>query len=331
MNFPAHGLNRVSYVDSGWGGLDGFLDFLHLRLRLLHRFLTPDGSLFLHLDYRVAHLARLLLEEVFGADHLINEIIWSYASGGGTTDRFGRKHDTILWFAKGHHHVFNADATRVPYRAAIAASRKDHFHEKGMICPDVWEISRGRNGDGVTGYPTEKPDALVDRIVLAASNEGDFVLDAFAGSGSLAAAAARAGRTSIAIDSSPLSLHCHRRRLSLAGVPFELHGATAPLEVTEPPKLHTETSLLGTEVTLSGAIPDLIDGWALDEVDHAEEPLNPVWLVWRQKKDRWPLLTSDPIQFQALKPFIRLTIWTLDGERVTILEEGGERLRSGSF
>lgn len=315
MKFPGLETERHAFTDSRWGSVDGFLDFLHRRLVLLHRLLAEDGSLFLHLDYRVAHYARLVMEEVFGADRLLNEIVWSYASGGGSGERFGRKHDTILWFAKGPRHTFNADAVRVPYRAAIAPSRRDSFHEDGMVAPDVWEISRGRNGDGATGYPTEKPAALVERMILAASNEGDLVLDAFGGSGSLAVAAASLGRRCISIDQSPLAIHCHRRQLSTMDVPFriELYHGDIQLGSQTGIDLRPEQGLLGTQFTLCGNVVPELDGWALEEVGPRSGPLKPLWLVWREKKDRQPRMTSDPISLTGRKPFLRISAWTIDG------------------
>jgi DNA modification methylase len=317
MKFPGLDVERVAFADSGWGGVDGYLDFLHRRLVLLRRLLADDGSIFLHLDYRVAHYARLVMEEVFGADRLLNEIVWSYASGGGSGERFGRKHDTILWFAKGPRHTFNADAVRVPYRAAIAASRRDKFHAEGMVSPDVWEVSRGRNGDGVTGYPTEKPEALVERMVLAASNEGDLVLDAFGGSGSLAEAAASLRRRSVSIDVSPLAMQCHRRRLSMLAVPLRIECDVACVAFSQHDgvQLRRECALLGTEFTLEGELPEELDGWCLDEVDAVDDPLEPLWLVWREKKDRQPRMTSDPILLFGSKPFIRVSAWTIEGKR----------------
>jgi len=313
MGFPGLEREEVAFADNRFGGIDGYLDFLHHRIVLLHRLLMPEGTIFVHLDYRAAHYVRLVLEEVFGSDRLLNEIIWSYASGGGSSERFGRKHDTILWFAKGDGHVFHRDAVRVPYRAAIAPSRRSLFHENGMVCPDVWEISRGRNGDGATGYPTEKPHALVHRMIVAASNEGDLVLDAFAGSGSVAEAAAACGRRSISIDASPLAIQCHRRRLSLAEVGFtvlsQLPAQERGLSAT------IETHGVESVVTLGGDLPEDLDGWALDEADSAEAPLRPVWVAWRGKKNRRPELASDRILLTGSKALFRLSVWTIDGAR----------------
>jgi DNA modification methylase len=217
----------VAYRDSGWGGIDGYLSMLEPRLRHIHRVLAPNGSLWVHLDYRVQHYVRLLLEEIFGPEALVNEIIWHYASGGGSLRRFGRKHDTLLWFAKGPDYTFNADAVRVPYKASIAKSRRSLFHQDGMVCPDVWEISRGKNGTQETPYPTEKPRALLERLIDAASNPGDLVADFFAGSGTTGICAIQRGRRAVLCDESPVAINCMRRRFNKSGLGFTVYSEAA--------------------------------------------------------------------------------------------------------
>ncbi|HSA99134.1 MAG TPA: site-specific DNA-methyltransferase, partial [Anaerolineales bacterium] len=176
-----------------WGHLDSYLDFLYQRLALMYRLLAPNGTLYLHLDWHADAYARLLLDEVFGTDHLLNEIIWTYHGPSPIRRAFNRKHDTILAYVKGEGYTFNVDAVREPYNQntvkTFNSSRKAGFGkvpdlERGKVPEDWWYfpvIARLHNER--TGYPTQKPIALLERIVLASSNPGDVVADFFCGSG----------------------------------------------------------------------------------------------------------------------------------------------------
>ena len=197
-----------------------YLQFMYERLVLLRETLAEAGSIYLHCDWHAAASLRLVMDEVFGARNLLNEIVWSYGSGGGSRRRFGRKHDTILFYAKrAGRHFFDPEAVRVPYRAAIAPKRRAHFHPEGMVSPDVWDIPRPPNhADSWTGYPTQKPLAVVQRALRAACPPGGLVLDAFAGSGTTLEAGARLGMRTVGIERTDLGLALARRRLVEAGV-----------------------------------------------------------------------------------------------------------------
>ena len=187
-----------------WDGLDSYLDFLYQRLALMYRLLAPNGTLYLHLDWHADCYARLLLDELFGADHLLNEIIWTYHGPSPIRRAFNRKHDTILAYVKSGDYTFNVDAVREPYNEntvkTFHASPKAGFGkvpdlERGKVPEDWWYfpvIARLHNER--TGYPTQKPVALLERIVLASSNPGDLVADFFCGSGTTPFVAARHGR-----------------------------------------------------------------------------------------------------------------------------------------
>lgn len=206
-----------------WDNLDAYIDFLYQRLVLMHRLLVPGGSLYLHLDWHADAYARLLLDEIFGAENFLNEIIWAYHGPSPIRSAFNRKHDTILAFTKGPEYTFNADAVRVPYDQStvktFAASTKAGFGKipdlkRGKVPEDWWYfpvVARLHNER--TGYPTQKPEALLERIILASSNPGDLVADFLCGSGTTPVAAARHGRRFLTTDTTSRAIFTARSRL----------------------------------------------------------------------------------------------------------------------
>lgn len=193
--------------------LDAYLDFLATHLAEAHRVLKPTGSLYLHLDFHQVHYARMLLDDIFGADRFLNEIIWAYDYGGRRKDIWPRKHDNILWYAKGEQWTFNADAVdRIPYMApGLVTAEKA---ARGKMPTDVWWMTIvPTNSRERTGYPTQKPEKLLQRIIAASSSPNDLVLDFFAGSGTTGAVAKRMGRHYILVDSNPEAVEIAERRL----------------------------------------------------------------------------------------------------------------------
>ncbi len=218
------------YPDS-WPTLDAYLDMLYPRLALMHQLLAPTGTLYLHLDWHASAYARLLLDEIFGAERLLNEIVWVYHGPSPIRSAFNRKHDTILVYSKGAPYTFNADAVRQPYNAVtvktFASSPKAGFGKmpnlaRGKVPEDWWYfpvVARMHNER--SGYPTQKPEALLERIILASSNPGSLVADFFCGSGTTLAAAARLGRRFIGSDISARAVQTSRARLvRQASAPF---------------------------------------------------------------------------------------------------------------
>jgi DNA modification methylase len=215
-----------------WAGLDDYLQFLYERLALMVRLLAPNGTLYLHLDWHADSYARLILDELLGAENFLNEIIWTYHGPSPIRSAFNRKHDTILAYVKGPDYTFNADAVREPYNPStvktFASSTKAGFGkvpdlERGKVPEDWWYfpvVARLHNER--TGYPTQKPEALLERVVLASSNPGDLVADFFCGSGTTAVAAARHGRRFVAVDETFRSIHTTRTRLLAQASPFTL-------------------------------------------------------------------------------------------------------------
>lgn len=194
--------------------LEAHLAALRERLVEIHRVLAPHGSLYLHVDWRTVHHARLLLDGVFGADRFLNEIVWAYDFGGRARDRWPRKHDTLLWYARGDQWRFERDAIdRLPYLApGLVGPDKA---ARGKLPTDVWWMTIVPPGSAErTGYPTQKPLRLLERIVTASSRVGELVLDPYAGSGTTGVAAARLGRRYLLIDRNPEAVEIAEARLA---------------------------------------------------------------------------------------------------------------------
>ena len=204
-----------------------YMAFLEPRLVEAHRLLRPTGSFFLHLDYREVHYAKVLLDQIFGRDCFINEIIWSYDYGARATKRWSPKHDNILWYAKDpESYTFRFDEIdRIQYMApGLVGAEKA---ERGKTPTDCWwNTIVSPNGKEKTGYPTQKPLSIVERIVRVHSNPGDRLLDFFAGSGTLGDAAVRHGRSVLLVDNSVEAMEVMAARLAFARPKF--HGWTPP-------------------------------------------------------------------------------------------------------
>ena len=210
-------INELSYIDI----FDYFLDFLQPRLLEAYRLLKPQGSFFFHIDYREVHYCKVLLDQIFGRDSFINEIIWAYDYGARSRKKWSTKHDTILWYAKDpENYTFNYDdIDRIPYMApGLVGPEKA---ARGKTPTDVWwNTIVSPNGKEKTGYPTQKPLAILNRIVRVHSNPNDQLLDFFAGSGSFGEAAARNGRNFTLIDQNPQAIEVMRQRLAFAEPQF---------------------------------------------------------------------------------------------------------------
>ncbi len=194
--------------------LDAHLAAIGQRLVEIRRVLAPHGSLYLHVDWRTVHHVRLLLDDVFGPERFLNEIVWAYDYGGRPRDRWPRKHDSILWYAKGDSWRFERDAIdRVPYLAPDLVGPEKAA--RGKLPTDVWWMTIVPPGSRErTGYPTQKPVRLLERIVAASSRPGDLVLDPYAGSGTTGVAAARLGRRWILVDRNPAAVAIARDRIA---------------------------------------------------------------------------------------------------------------------
>ncbi|HBF41103.1 MAG TPA: site-specific DNA-methyltransferase, partial [Anaerolineaceae bacterium] len=190
-------LGSKSFMDM----FDDFLAFLEPRLVETRRILKPQGSLYFHIDYREVHYCKVLLDQLFGRESFINEIIWAYDYGARTRKKWPPKHDNILWYAKNPaQYTFNIDQIeRIPYMApGLVGPEKA---KRGKLPTDTWwHTIVPTNGREKTGYPTQKPEGILKRIIAASSNPGEMVLDFFAGSGTTGIVCHQLGRNFILVD-----------------------------------------------------------------------------------------------------------------------------------
>lgn len=224
-----------------------YLTFMANRLVELHRVLKPTGSVYLHCDPTASHYLKLLMDAVFGSKNFQNEIVWSYRGGGISASRWGRRHDILLFYSKGDTWTFNADPVReeyspeslerLKYKARSFRANKTYENYEanplGKHPDDVWPMQPIMpSAKERLGYPTQKPIALLERVILASSNEGDVVLDPFCGCGTALHAAQLHGRAWIGIDVTHLAVALVERRLKAAfpKVRFEVHGTPTTLD-----------------------------------------------------------------------------------------------------
>jgi site-specific DNA-methyltransferase (adenine-specific) len=210
---------RTELVEGGTAGsygdqFDDFLGFLRPRMEEAYRVLSKTGSLFFHIDYREVHYCKVMLDEIFGRECFQNEIIWAYDYGARAKKRWPAKHDNILWYTKDvERYTFNLDeCDRIPYMAPGLVGEEKAA--RGKTPTDVWwHTIVSPTGKEKTGYATQKPLGVLERIVKVHSNAGETVLDFFAGSGTTGEAAARNDRTFVMVDESAAAVEIMRRRL----------------------------------------------------------------------------------------------------------------------
>jgi site-specific DNA-methyltransferase (adenine-specific) len=220
-------LQTLSYDDE----FADYLGFLEPRLQAARELLAPHGTLYFHIDYREAHYCKLLLDQIFGREAFLNELIWAYDYGAKPRRRWPAKHDTILAYVRtpGAHH-FDADAVeREPYMApGLVGAEKA---ARGKRPTDVWfHTIVPTTGREKTGYPTQKPEGVLRRLVAASSRPGGWCLDPFAGSGTLGAVCRELGRRFVLIDSNPVAIEVMRARLGGA----QANGGGSPTPVGGP-------------------------------------------------------------------------------------------------
>ena len=239
---PAHnsvvGLHRAL----GDSGMVAYISYMAERLSVARQLLKSTGSLYIHCDPTASHYLKIVMDNIFGGKNFLNEIVWHYTGGGRSTRYFSRKHDIIFWYSKTEDsHIFNIDDVRVPYsetsgyaKGGITSKAGKHYtpNPKGTPIDSVWDIpiinpmSKER-----LGYPTQKPMALLEKIIQASSREGDLILDPFCGCGTTIAAALKNHRQWIGIDISAfaIDLICRRRfkntTISVRGIPTDMYGA----------------------------------------------------------------------------------------------------------
>ncbi|MHB8289692.1 MAG: DNA-methyltransferase [Acidimicrobiales bacterium] len=209
-NYRTTEVGRVGYADI----FDDYLSFIGPKLEEARRLLRFDGTLYFHIDFREAHYCKVLLDQIFGRKCFLNEVIWAYDYGGRRKDRWPAKHDTILVYVKEPgEHFFNQDQiARIPYMAPGLVSEEKR--EKGKLPTDVWwHTIVPTNGKEKTGYPNQKPEGVLRRIIEGSSRRGEWVLDFFAGSGTTASVARQLGRRFVMVDSNEEARTVMRKRL----------------------------------------------------------------------------------------------------------------------
>ncbi len=214
-------LEEIAYRDTWGKGADSFIAMIYERLVLMHDLLAEDGSIYVHCDWRVTQFLRMVLDEIFGKDSFVNEVVWSYKSGGATKTRYGRKHDTIHFYSKTNNFIFNIPKEKSynrdfrPYGFDNIEEFEDEIGWYTLVnARDVWSFNMvGRTSSERVDYPTQKPEALLERIINASSNEGDLVADFFCGSGTTLAVAEKLGRKWIGSDLGKFAIHTSRKRM----------------------------------------------------------------------------------------------------------------------
>lgn len=313
-----------------WPNIEAYLDMLYPRLQLMYRLLAQHGTLYLHLDWHADHYARLLLDEIFGPERILNEIIWVYHGPSPIRSAFNRKHDTILAYSKSPTYTFNVDAVREPYNPntikTFASSPKAGFGkipdlERGKVPEDWWYfpvVARLHNER--TGYPTQKPQALMKRIILASSNPGDIVADFFCGAGTTSMVASQHGRRFIASDVSWRAVHTTRsRHVSGSDHPFNLKIETS-VEMKRNVGQDRDIQLSDQVLKLNPAFIDELDYWEVDPDWDGQTFRSARQAVRPRKKHSIPaeLKLPQPIKEQSVA--VRLV--KIDGEQTQIVIPG---------
>lgn len=201
-------IKQIVYTDTWKEGIESYLRMICIRLFMMRDLLTVEGCIWMHLDWHVVHYVKILMDEVFGMDNFINEVIWNYKSGGTSNKRFARKHDTLLFYGKSDKYFFNAQKEKSynrgykPYRFKGVEEFQDEVGWYTLVnMKDVWQVDMvGRTSSERTGYATQKPEVLLERILESCTREGDLCADFFGGSGTLAATANKMKRRWITCD-----------------------------------------------------------------------------------------------------------------------------------
>lgn len=281
-----------SFEDRWEGGVYHYVDWMRERVMEMWRVLKPTGSLYLHCDPHASHYLKVMMDDVLGAEHFQNEIIWHYRGGGVSPRRFGRRHDTIFLYTKGDTWTFNVDDVRTEYSAeslerlkyqARAFRGKKVYegyepHPKGKHPDDVLDIQPTMpSSKERLGYPTQKPERLLEVIIRASSNPSDVVLDPFAGCGTALVVAHRLKRRWVGIDISPTACNLMKRRLSKVGA-LEVKLIGMPTTVEDLKKLK----------------PFEFQNWVIDRINGIQSNRK----SGDMGIDGWTFMLHDPVQIK---------------------------------
>lgn len=344
-------IEEIAYRDTWGKGADSFIAMLYERLKLMHELLAEDGSIFVHCDYRVSSYMRLVLDEIFGSNNFKNEIIWSYGAGGNPKDFFPRKHDSIFFYSKSKDTYFNTlgKIMRVPYdestlsthykkvdqnnrryRVQIVNGREyKTYADEGKLVTDVWTDVGAQNATSpisgeYTGYPTQKAEMLLERIIHSCSREGDLIADFFCGSGTTLAVAEKLGRKWIGTDLGKFGIHTSRKRM--VGVQRELKKDGKDFrafEILNVGKYERESFLntnddLRAEEKAKQAERKEKEFIRLILSAYKAEPVESFAHVVGKKRDR--LVAIGPINLPVSSKFIRQVIDECKGKNITKID-----------
>lgn len=253
-------IKHKAYGDKWERGLSQYLTMITARLYLMKDLLAKDGLIWVHLDWHAAHYVKIILDHVFGEKNFVNEIVWTYKSGGSGKKHFSKKHDTIFVYAKSSKYKFfplqekSYNRQLKPYRFKGVKEYKDEIGWYTMVnMKDVWNIDMvGRTSSERTGYATQKPEQLLERIIECCTEEGDICADFFCGSGTLPAVCAKMGRRFIGCDSGELAIESTIARLAKDNASFTVYNLKKPaksnvvsnLQVTQEPIEFSNKELL---------------------------------------------------------------------------------------
>ncbi len=287
---------RFAFEDRWRGGIQTYINYLSERVQKLHELLKLTGTFYIHLDWHISHYMKVELDKIFGYANFRNEIAWCYRGGGVPRKDFARKHDTIFRYSKGDDYTFNVDDVRIPYSDDVLDSLPSRYDKsyrankvyegyrpnpKGKHPEDWWLIQPLMPSDKRErlGYPTQKPLALLNRIVLASSNKDDVILDAFCGCGTTLESAQSLNRRWIGIDVSHTAIRVVQERVAkIVGAPTEIYGV-----------VETETELRELD-------PFEFQNWAINAVQgrHSTRKIADMGI------DGFTFLENHPIQVKRM-------------------------------
>jgi DNA modification methylase len=261
-------MKQKAYKDTWEEGMEEYLRMLALRMMIIRELLSDEGCIWVHLDWHAVHYVKVLMDEIFGEKNFVNEVIWHYKSGGASKRRFARKHDTLLFYGKTEKYYFEPRKEKSynreykPYRFKGVKEYRDELGWYTMVNrKDVWQLDMvGRTSAERTGYVTQKPETLMERILESCTREGDLCADFFGGSGTMAAVAERMGRKWISCDIGRLATISSHKRLITAGASYCVYDekgsesddeekGTIEADISLQPALASDKLLLRVELT----------------------------------------------------------------------------------
>lgn len=325
-NIPEAGTKTEAYSDRWEDGHFEYYKMLCTRFLAMKDLLAEDGSIWIHLDWHAVHYVKILMDEIFGEENFVNEVIWQYKSGGSTKKHFARKHDTLLFYSKSRKYYFSPQKEKSynrgykPYRFKGVEEFEDELGWYTMVnMKDVWSIDMvGRTASERTGYATQKPEALLSRIIQSCSRPGDICADFFSGSSTLGVCAAKAGRRFICCDSGDLAVEMSVKRLHGAGASFDVYK-NSDLIVKKCDDILVNSDIIRISVCEKNTEP--VDMWSVDP-DYDGIIHRAVYVFKRSKKDietEFRLNDKQMSMFECpgirLGTVVSILVYSITGER----------------